>query len=66
MSLFVVNLRNTLFKMTNIMLIVGSIGVVGGGARVVVSIAAFHARVRDSVPGLCGLKKQKCFFPIHV
>ena len=39
---------------------------VGGGPRVVVSTAAFHARVRGSVPGLGGLKKQNCFFPIHV
>ena len=30
--------------------------VVGGGPRVVVSTAAFHARVRGSVPGLGGLK----------
>ena len=37
----------------------------GGGPRVVVSTAAFHARVPGSVPGLGGLK-QKCFFPIHV
>ena len=29
----------------------------GGGPRVVVSTAAFHARVRDSVPGLGGLKE---------
>ena len=28
---------------------------VGGGPRVVVSTAAFHARVRGSVPGLSGL-----------
>ena len=29
--------------------------------------AAFHARVRGSVPGLGGLKETKnCFFPIHV
>ena len=28
---------------------------VGGGPRVVVSTAAFHARVRGSVPGLGGL-----------
>ena len=36
----------------------------GGGPRVVVSTAAFHARVRGSVPGLGGLKKkQKMFFP---
>ena len=29
----------------------------GGGPRVVVSTAAFHARVRGSVPGLGGLKE---------
>ena len=28
----------------------------GGGPRVVVSTAAFHARVRGSVPGLDGFK----------
>ena len=39
----------------------------GGGPRVVVSTAAFHARVQGSVPGLGGVKKtKKCFFPIHV
>ena len=38
----------------------------GGGPRVVVSTAAFHARARGSVPGLGGLKEAKCFFPIHV
>ena len=35
----------------------------GGGPRVVVSTAAFHARVRDSVPGLGGMKKTKTFLP---
>ena len=35
----------------------------GGGPRVVVSTAAFHARVRGSVPGLGGLKETKKFFP---
>ena len=35
----------------------------GGGPRVVVSTAAFHARVRDSVPGLGGLKETKLFLP---
>ena len=35
----------------------------GGGPRVVVSTAAFHARVRDSVPGLGGLKETKMFLP---
>ena len=29
----------------------------GGGPRVVVSTAAFHARARGSVPGLGGLKE---------
>ena len=36
---------------------------VGGGHRVVVSTAAFHARVRGSVPGLGGLKETKLFLP---
>ena len=31
----------------------------GGGPRVVVSTAAFHARVRGSVPGLGGFEKNK-------
>ena len=31
----------------------------GGGPRLVVSTAAFHARVRGSVPGLGGLKETK-------
>ena len=38
----------------------------GGGERgpwVVVSTAAFHARVRGSVPGLGGLKETKLFLP---
>ena len=35
----------------------------GGGRRVVVSTAAFHARVRGSVPGLGGLKETKLFLP---
>ena len=35
----------------------------GGGPRVVVSTAAFHARVRGSVPGLGGLKEIKMFLP---
>ena len=36
---------------------------VGGGPRVVVSTAAFHARVRGSVPGLGGFKETKMFLP---
>ena len=35
---------------------VAQISDLGGGPRVVVSTAAFHARVRGSVPGLGGLK----------
>ena len=35
----------------------------GGGPRVVVSTAAFHARVRCSAPGLGGLKETKKFLP---
>ena len=37
----------------------GTLEVQGGGPRVVVSTAAFHARVRGSVPGLGGLKETK-------
>ena len=33
----------------------------GGGPRVVVSTAAFHTRVRSSVPGPGGLKETKMF-----
>ena len=39
------------------------IGLTGGGPRVVVSTAAFHARVRGSVPGLGGFKETKMFLP---
>ena len=35
----------------------------GGGPRVVVSTAAFHARVRGSVPCLGGFKETKMFLP---
>ena len=35
----------------------------GGGPRVVVSTAAFHARVLGSVPDLGGLKETKMFLP---
>ena len=37
--------------------------IVGGGPRVVVSTAAFHARVRGSVPGPGGLKETNLFLP---
>ena len=49
-------------KFTNIVgltLIFYVVRVGGGGPRVVVSTAAFHARVRGSVPGLGGLKETK-------
>ena len=35
----------------------------GRDPRVVLSTAAFHARVRGSVPGLGGLKETKMFLP---
>ena len=35
----------------------------GGGPRVAVSTASFHARARGSVPGLGGLKETKMFLP---
>ena len=37
--------------------------ILGGGPRVVVSTAAFHARVRGSVPGPGGLKETELFLP---
>ena len=37
-----------------------------GDPRVVVSTAAFHARVRGSVPGLGGLKETKMFLPLSI
>ena len=40
-----------------------SLDEMGGGPRVVVSTAAFHARVRGSVPGLGDLKETKMFLP---
>ena len=40
-----------------------ALSIMGGGPRVVVSTAAFHARVRGSVPGLGGLKEAKMFLP---
>ena len=35
----------------------------GGGPRIMVSTAAFHARVWGSVPGIGGLKDTKMFLP---
>ena len=49
---------NPKFKKISVILVYG-----GGGPRVVVSTAAFHARVRGSVPGLGGLKETKLFLP---
>ena len=43
----------------HIMYVVAVIDLKGGGPRVAVSTAAFHARVRGSVPGLGGLKETK-------
>ena len=39
------------------------LSVVGGGPRVVVSTAAFHARARGSLPGHGGLKETKILLP---
>ena len=41
----------------------GSSLIMGGGPGVVVSTAAFHARVRGSVLGLGGLKETNLFLP---
>ena len=38
--------------------------ILGGGPGVVVSTAAFHARVRGSVPCLGGLKETKISNPV--
>ena len=43
--------------------VLGTSGALGGGPRVVVSAAAFHARARGSVPRLGGLKETKMFLP---
>ena len=51
---------------TTINIVVASTAGGGGGSGdpgVVVSTAAFHARVRGSVPGLGGLKETKMFLP---
>ena len=40
-----------------------TLSLTGGGPRVVVSTAAFHARVRGSVPGLGVFKETKLFLP---
>ena len=43
--------------------VVDRVSETGGGPRVVVSTAAFHVRVRGSVPHLGGLKETKMFLP---
>ena len=48
---------------TYILFLDTSLRILGGGPRVVVSTAAFHARVRGSVPGLGGLRETKLFLP---
>ena len=43
------------------------VNLLGGGARVVVSTASFHASARLLVSRSRRFeKKQKCFFPIHL
>ena len=56
-------LENGLYKKTDTAICLYILPGVGGGPRVVVSTAAFHARVRGSVPGLGGLKETKMFLP---
>ena len=47
----------------NLPIILFTTSQMGGGPRVVVSTAAFHARVRRSLSGLGGLKETKMFLP---
>ena len=55
-SIVNVNLKETWYDLPQTLM--------DGGPRLVVSTAAFHARVRGSVPGLGGLKETKnVFFP---
>ena len=56
-------LRTLCFHLINTALLVEIQDLRGGGPRVVVSTAAFHARVRGSIPGLGGLKETKMFLP---
>ena len=50
-------------SISKIVQVIHSVYAKGGGPRVVVSTAAFYARVRGSVPGLGGLKETKLFLP---
>ena len=52
-----------LYEPPQVHVYIGFLVMWGGGPRVVVSTAAFHARVRGSVPGLGGLKETKMFLP---
>ena len=56
-------LQNSLQPTTSLPCFTCCVSREGGGPRVVVSTAAFHARVRGSVPGLGGLKETKMFLP---
>ena len=53
----------SLITLSSLNLLLSACPLQGGGPRVVVSTAAFHARVRGSVPGLGGLKETKMFLP---
>ena len=53
----------SLWTKTNLLPLLAFRSSQGGGPRVVVSTAAFHARVRGSVPGLGGFKETKMFLP---
>ena len=57
---FIIEVMHRLFRKC---IVSHSLDKKGGGPRVVVSTAAFHARVRGSVPGLGGFKETKMFLP---
>ena len=57
------NLAVVLYTNLAVVLFTNLAVVLGGGPRVVVSTAAFHASVRGSVPGLGGVKETKMFLP---
>ena len=58
-----VHYKETLKSFEELDIVSTSCFLLGGGPRVVVSTAAFHARVRGSVPGLGSLKETKMFLP---
>ena len=57
------NKKNNIFNLAYTNIPRGILLLKGGGPRVVVSTATFHARVRGSVPGLVSLKETKMFLP---